>query len=640
MRKSMKKLAAVLLSATLLTGMFTACGAPKQDAGTTPIPTSVPVATPAGEDKELSNCAPAPGEDCVAPTATTAPEPTEVIDPEFSVDPAEDAASVDLKNLNAIEVTELMGNGINLGNTMEAYGRASYGVGADTSKYETCWGQPVTTQEMVSGMKAAGFDTLRVPVAWTNAMNYEDGDYTINQSYLDRVGEIIDYAINADMFVIVNDHWDGGWWGMFGSATEVTREAAMEMYIEMWTQIATEYGDKSYKLIFESGNEELGNRLNDKDVCPDSGSLSEDECFEVSHKINQAFVDTIRATGGNNADRFLLIAGYNTDVTYTCDERFKMPTDTVEGKLLLSVHYYDPSNYCIFTSVEDWGTKQEYQAMNDMLAKMQKYTEQGYGIVIGEWGVLYENNAVKNQRTEYMVNFLANCDLYGYCPVLWDCNNMYNRNKCELIDDYKDFFIGRNYEAQKNMSREEIMSVAQATITDATNAAPEAEALSDDEAVAWIMYTSSHWATSYSVGDTYAPRSATAGLVATDVPVTGEGTYTVALDFTGTGAGFANGVTFSAVAVGNGEKLFPGYVMHITEVKINGEVVGMTGLPFTTSDDGACTRVNLYNEWVTSVPAEARSMMGSTKNCTPCPMDKAAFGEVKTLEVTFRYIKK
>ena len=124
-------------------------------------------------------------------------------------------------------------------------------------------------------------------------------------------------------------------------------------------------------------------------------------------------------------------------------------------------------------------------------------------------------------------------------------------------------------------------------------AAPEAEALADNEAKAWIMYTSSDWSTSYSVGDTYAPGSATAGLVATDVPITGAGTYTVALDFTGTSGGFANGVTFCAVGIGNGEKLFPGYVMHITEVKINGEVVKMTGLPYTTSDDGVCTRVGI-----------------------------------------------
>ena len=631
MRKSAKKLAALLLSATLLTGMFAGCGE-KQKVEVMPTPTT--------KTEQLSNSAPGESDVC-PPEATEAPTPTEAIDPEFSVDPEEgDALSSYLKELNAIEVTELMGNGINLGNTMEAYGRSSHGVGKATSLYETFWGQTVTTQEMVSGMKAAGFDTLRVPVAWTNAMNYEDGDYTINQSYLDRIGEIIDYAINADMFVIVNDHWDGGWWGMFGSETEVTRNAAMEMYTEMWTQIANEYGNKSYKLIFESGNEELGNRLNDKDVCADSGSLSEDECYETAAMINQAFVDTVRATGGNNADRFLLIAGYNTDITMTCDNRFKMPTDTADGKLLLSVHYYDPSNYCIFTSVEDWGSKQEHQYMNDMLAKLTKYTDQGYGVVIGEWGVLFEGNSVKNNRTAYMENYLDNCDVYGYCPVLWDCNNLYNRNKCEVIDEYKDFFTVRNYEAEKNTAKADLIAKAQSDIAAALAAAPEAAALADDEAVAWIMYTSSDWSTSYSVGDTYNPGSATAGRVATDVAVTGEGTYTVALDFTGTAGGYANGVTFSALAVGNGEILFPGYVMHITEVKINGEKIEMSGLPYTTSDDGVCTRVNLYNAWVTQAPEDARSMMGSAKNCSPCPIDQAVFGEVKTLEVTFRYVKK
>ena len=638
MRKSMKKLAALLLSATLCTGLFAGC-AGENTADNTPTPTTKteqpadPTATAAPTE--------APADPTAATEPTATPEPTATTAPTEAPVPETDALSTYLKDLNAIEVTELMGNGINLGNTMEAYGRATYGVGADTSKYETTWGQPVTTQEMVNGMKAAGFDTLRVPVAWTNAMNYEDGDYTINQSYLDRVGEIIDYAINADMFVIVNDHWDGGWWGMFGSATEVTRNAAMDMYIEMWTQIAKEYGDRSYKLIFESGNEELGNRLNDKDVCADSGSLSEDECYATANKINQAFVDTIRSTGGNNADRFLLIAGINTNIANTCDARFQMPTDTVEDKLLLSVHYYDPSNYCIFTSVEDWGTKQEYQYMNDTLAMLKQFTEQGVGVVIGEWGVLFEGDGVKNNRTAYMENYLDNCDLYGYCPVLWDCNNLYNRYNCAVIDEYKDFFTVRTYEAQSATPKADLQAKAQADIAAATEAAPEAEALAADEAVAWIMYTSSDWGTSYSVGDIYTPGSATAGLVATDVPVTGEGSYTVALDFTGTAGGYANGVTFCAVDIGNGELLFPGYVMNITSVKINGEEVKMNGLAFTTSDDGTCTRVNLYNAWVTAIPEEGRTMMGKANSyCTPCPIDQAAFGEVKTIEVTFNYVKK
>ena len=98
------------------------------------------------------------------------------------------------KELTAVELTKLMGNGINLGNTMEAYGHASLGTGAPVSSYETLWGQPVTTQEMITAMKNSGFDTIRIPVAWTNAMNFESGDYTIGEDWFARVEEIVGYA--------------------------------------------------------------------------------------------------------------------------------------------------------------------------------------------------------------------------------------------------------------------------------------------------------------------------------------------------------------------------------------------------------------------------------------------------------------
>lgn len=120
-------------------------------------------------------------------------------------------ADLDLQSMTALELALQMGNGINLGNTMEAYGRPYLGTKADVSEYETFWGQPVTTLEMILAMKEAGFDSLRIPVAWTNMMDYEKGDYTINPAYLERVEEIVNYALAADMFVIINDHWDGGW---------------------------------------------------------------------------------------------------------------------------------------------------------------------------------------------------------------------------------------------------------------------------------------------------------------------------------------------------------------------------------------------------------------------------------------------
>jgi endoglucanase len=532
-----------------------------------------------------------------------------------------------------------MGNGINLGNTMEAYGRATYGVGADVSSYETCWGCPVTTQEMITGMKEAGFTSIRIPVAWTNAMDYENGDYTIGEDYLDRVEEIINYARSEDMYVIINDHWDGGWWGMFGSANEQTRADALEMYQSMWTQIATRFRDYSDYLIFESGNEELGFRLNDTDVASDSGTLSDDECYTVANEINQAFVDTVRATGGNNAKRFLLIAGFGTDIANTCDSRFVMPADSAADKLLVSVHYYDPSGYCINTSLSSWGDKNDYETQNEALAKMTRFTSQGYGVVIGEYGVLIEQNDIKDGTLAYYTNLLNNCDLYGYVPMLWDCNNLYDRSQCQIIDaDIAALYQTRSLSAQADLSADEIASAAQAGIEEALANAPDGVGVDADTALAWIMYNSSDWSTLYSVGDVYNPSDMTAGITATDVEVTGEGTYTVGLDFTGTAAGFANGVVFSALAISNGETLYPGYCINVKEVRINGEPYTLKGRPYTTSDDGLCTRVNLYNDWVSAVPAEAHTSDGNLNYTTPNLLDADTLGNVETIEVTFEYV--
>ena len=629
--KYKSKVVGLIAAAVLVAGLLGGCG----DSGAPAVhsreqPTEVQSEALASESVEES----------VLDAAESSEEAAESSEPVVEEKPSSEAAAESEDgSVSSVELARLMGNGINLGNTMEAYGRSSFGVGAAVSSYETCWGMPVTTQEMISAMKAAGFDTLRVPVAWTNAMNFESGDYTIGADYLDRVGEIIDYAMNEDMYVIVNDHWDGGWWGMFGSASEETRAAAKELYVSMWTQIAERYADYDYHLIFESANEELGYRLNDTDIAADSGTLSDDECYEMTNQINQTFVDTIRSTGGGNAERYLLIAGFGTDITTTCDGRYVMPADTAKDKLLISVHFYDPSGYCIFDSISSWGTKKNYEDQNNMLAKMQQFTEAGYGVVIGEYGVLPVNGIVKDNTLEYTTNFLNNCDLYGYCPVLWDCSGMFNRNTLQIIvDEMAELYQEHSFAAQSSRSDEEIRSEAETALQTVLEGMEDEVALADDQAIAWIMYTSSDWSVSYSVGDVYDPVSATAGLVATDVEITGEGTYTVALDFTQTSAGAANSTTFSALAVGNGETLFPGYCIEIKEILINGEPYKMTGRPYTASDDGICTRVNLYNEWVSAVPDDARTASGNAMYVTPTVLDKDTLGMVETIEITFDYV--
>mgnify|MGYP000142439435 FL=1 len=268
--------------------------------------------------------------------------------------------------------------------------------------------------------------------------------------------------------------------------------------------IRDSYKEYSDYLIFESGNEELGFRLNDTDIAADSGTLSDDECYTVTNEINQAFVDTIRATGGNNENRFLLIAGFGTDITNTCDSRFVMPTDSADSKLLVSVHYYDPSGYCINTSLSSWGDKNDYESQNETLEKMTKFTDEGYGVIIGEYGVLIEQNDLKDGTLDYYTNFLNNCDLYGYAPMLWDCNNLYDRNAGKIIyDDIAAFYQSRSVSAQAELSEDTIKSNAKAAMEEALANAPEGSGVDENTSVAWIMYNSSDWSMLYSVGDAY-----------------------------------------------------------------------------------------------------------------------------------------
>ena len=549
-------------------------------------------------------------------------------------------AEADIKAMTSLDMIRAMGNGINLGNTLEAYNHNGYLAGADPDGFETGWGQPYTTAEMIQGMKNAGFDTLRIPVAWTNGMNFEEGDYTIDERLMSRVETIVNYALDADMYVIVNDHWDGGGWGMFGAEDTAVREQALEMYKSMWSQIGEHFKDYSYKLIFESANEELGDRLNDKDVTGKKGVLNKNECYETANMINSEFVKLIRSQGGNNADRFLLIAGYNTDIAHTCDDRFKMPEDTANSKLLLSVHYYTPWDYCGTDSVNSWGSPTDFDEQNGLFEMLSKFSEQGYGVVIGEYAVMTKNGGIKEDTDKFYANLLDNCDLYDYCPVLWDCSSFYLRSTNTLADEaIAKLFSTRRYESEKSKDTETVKAEAKQSLEAAMQTAKDEQAAeielppSDDMAIAWLMFASSDYNISYSVGDTYDPTGCTAGIKATNVQITGEGTYTVGLDFTGCGT--AKGTSFSALGISNGEKFFPGYTYTIDEILINGEPYQMVGKGYTASDDGKCTRVNLFNSWVNSVPDDARTADGDLTDCSAQIMPLTKKDKVDTISVTF-----
>lgn len=558
------------------------------------------------------------------------------------------------EGLTALEATRLMGNGINLGNTLEACDN-NVGIKTNTPlSYETYWGQPKTTQAMIDGMKAAGFDTIRIPVAWmTNATHLYEGDYTIDAGYMDRVEEVVRYARKAGMYVIINDHWDGGWYGMFGSESAETRALAMEAYKGMWQQIAERFRDYSDYLIFESANEELGGRFDENSplYCSDSvvTYLTDDERYALTNEINQTFVDVVRATGGNNATRFLLIAGYSTDIDKTCDDRFQMPKDTVDSKLMVSVHYYDPWSYCgasSAVSATKWGKVSDYEYMDQQLAKMTKFTEAGYGVVIGEYGALPCSDGLKDNTLAYHTAFLDACTKYNLTNCLWDCSGLYKRVSQTFADD--DILAMYQEKRQANEEGQDYADVQAAAAAEAAAAAAEAPVtflqdavvVDDQTALAWIMWNDGSWALTHSVGDTYNADAISEGLVATNAIITGEGKYTVGLDFTGTAQGYSASVAFAAIGISNGEALYPNYLVNIKEVRINGEIYRLKGRAYTTSDDGVCTRVNLYNEWVTSVPKTARLPGGNLAGATPTPINRndAVIAEIKTIEIDFEYV--
>ena len=331
------------------------------------------------------------------------------------------------------EVVQEMGIGINLGNTFESC--SNWISSKEVKNYEVAWGSPVITQEAIQGYADAGFGVLRVPVAWSNMMQE---NYTIHPDYMARVKEVVKWALDAKLYVILNIHYDGGWWTDFADADK--KDDCMTKYTRIWEQISESFKDEDYHLMFESLNEEgcwdsLWNRY--------SGNTNgKSEAYGLLNEINQKFVDTVRAGGGNNKTRHLLIAGYATDIELTCDAEFKMPNDP-ENRCAVSVHYYTPATFCILEEDANWGKMQTNwgsptdQALlrNNMDLVKTTFADKGIPVIIGEYG------ATRVARTEEVVHLYLTsvCKAAlerGMCPVLWDTasSQVYDRSQATFTD--------------------------------------------------------------------------------------------------------------------------------------------------------------------------------------------------------------
>ncbi|MDE6852172.1 MAG: cellulase family glycosylhydrolase [Lachnospiraceae bacterium] len=378
-----------------------------------------------------------------------------------------------------------MKTGANLGNTLEATWSLDYKRGARFSRkdYDKAWDQPETTRAYIECLHSYGINTLRLPVAWSNG-DKDDGYYTIDPLLLDRVEEIANYALDLGMYVIINDHWDNQWWGQFGACkfeystdedgnevktkvvNEELRAEAWIRYEIYWEQIASRFKNYSDHLIFEGANEELGDRLNDEIVISDdykgyakpstatkdtvvcSGNLKTEECYEMVNQINQKFVDIIRRSGGNNAYRFLLIPGYNTDMTATCNKQndaggylYQMPADTAENgknKLFLSLHFYNPTSYALDNGGGDY-TEEDREMTKELFSYIKRFSDDGYATIIGECAVCEPSAVVGNVITWYTDVFTESAK-YHAVPCIWDTGAYFDREEpCINYKDVADF---------------------------------------------------------------------------------------------------------------------------------------------------------------------------------------------------------
>lgn len=356
-------------------------------------------------------------------------EPAESLPPET----VKGSQSTVMREMTTMELVKDMGIGINLGNTLESCGNWINDM-EGVAGYEKAWGSPIITEPMIKGYKEAGFGVLRVPVAWSNLMLE---DYVINPDYIARTKQIVNWALDSGLYVIMNIHWDNGWFANFG--VDEKRDEAFRKYEKIWTQLAEEFKNYSDYLMFESLNEEGGwesiwNRY--------SNQGDKEKSYGILNDINQRFVDIVRKSGGNNEKRHLLIAGYNTDIDLTCDELFKMPEDKI-NRMAVSVHYYTPSTFAILEKDADWGKAKTTWGNKKDVAELEKYMDmlkttfydKGVPVIIGEYGCAQKNKTAEMVNL-YLTSVCKAAYERGLCPVLWDVTDAhYNREECKFIDN-------------------------------------------------------------------------------------------------------------------------------------------------------------------------------------------------------------
>ena len=322
----------------------------------------------------------------------------------------------------AKELAKAMYPGWNLGNTMEAGDMANNFTNAGGLGAETAWQSTQTTKALIDFVKAQGFKSVRIPTSWVMGHITDAENMTIDPAWLARVKEIVDYCISDGLYVFINDHWDGGWIEVEGfSKTSSSYEAVDETIIaekvnklkKLWTNIATYFKDYNEYLMFAGLNEPFQEYS--------LFGTRHSELTPILERYNQAFVDAVRATGGNNAKRVLIVQGPSTNISSTVNY-FNMPTDTENGKLMVEVHYYEPWDFCGSNATKDWNADASVKTSFESLKT--KFVDHNIPVVIGEYGANWQENTESHNDAirRYFKSVVENAGNCGIVPFAWDIN--------------------------------------------------------------------------------------------------------------------------------------------------------------------------------------------------------------------------
>ncbi|MBR2524062.1 MAG: glycoside hydrolase family 5 protein [Clostridiales bacterium] len=320
---------------------------------------------------------------------------------------------------SADEAVSSIGAGWNLGNTLDSYGTWINASAGEYAAYETAWNNPLTTKAMIDSVRDQGFNAIRIPVTWSQHI---DGSGHVDAGWMNRVKEVVDYAYDDGMYVILNVHHDTGEGGgdkvswIFADGS--TYQQTGDRYAGLWTEIAEKFKDYGERLLFEGYNE-IMDRNNTWNAPSDPSS------YPAVDSYAQLFVDTVRATGGNNSSRNLIVNTYVSSVDQNVLNNFSVPSDPSEGHLICEVHCYHPwgftgtSQSVNWTPVHNDFTDADRSEIDGIMNSLKSFSDsKGLPVIIGEYGAEFKNN--EDQIVSYAGYFVDAAGSRGIKCFYWD----------------------------------------------------------------------------------------------------------------------------------------------------------------------------------------------------------------------------